>query len=97
MAQKCPKHVERITGAIKHSVTSSWFFFPTQRNNARTNTHQGRIMSGGVWRGGGKHDMQTLQLLMQSKWLCILFFQITITNEDNLEIQIQNHSHTPGK
>ena len=41
--------------------------------------------------------MQTLQLLMQSKWLCVLFFLITITNEDNLEIKIQNHSHTPGK
>ena len=28
-AWKCPKHVERIISAIKHSVTSSWFFFST--------------------------------------------------------------------
>ena len=26
-AYKCPKHVECIISAIKHSVTSSWFFF----------------------------------------------------------------------
>ena len=29
-AYKYPKHVERIIHAIKHSVTSSWFFFSTQ-------------------------------------------------------------------
>jgi hypothetical protein len=29
-AQKCPKHVEHIINAIKHSVASSWFFFSTQ-------------------------------------------------------------------
>ena len=28
-AYKCPKRVERIVSAIKHSVTSSWFFFST--------------------------------------------------------------------
>ena len=28
-AQKCPKHVEYIISAIRHSVTSSWFFFST--------------------------------------------------------------------
>jgi len=26
---QCPKHVERIISAIKHSVTSSWVFFST--------------------------------------------------------------------
>jgi len=26
---KCPKHVEHIISGINHSVTSSWFFFPT--------------------------------------------------------------------
>jgi hypothetical protein len=31
MGIECPKHVERIISAIKHSVTSSWFFFSTQR------------------------------------------------------------------
>ena len=28
-AQKCPKHVEHIISAIKHSVASGWFFFST--------------------------------------------------------------------
>jgi len=27
----CPKHAKRIISAIKHSVTSSLFFFPTQK------------------------------------------------------------------
>ena len=32
-AWKCPKHVEHIVSAIKHSVTFSWFFFSAQVTN----------------------------------------------------------------
>jgi len=39
-AYKCPKHVEQIISAIKHSVASSWFSSLHLYNDARTNIHQ---------------------------------------------------------
>jgi hypothetical protein len=41
MARKCPKHVERIISAKKHSVTCSWFFFCTHTQWC-TNKHTSR-------------------------------------------------------
>ena len=40
-AQECPKHVEHIISAIKHSVTSSWFFFSTHMQRC-TDKHTSR-------------------------------------------------------
>ena len=34
-AYKCPKHVEHIISAIKHSVVSSWFFFSTHMSRCK--------------------------------------------------------------
>jgi len=50
-AYMCPKHVEQIISAIKHSVTSSWFSSLRLYNDARTNIHQiqeaiNRVVSG---------------------------------------------------
>jgi len=39
-AYECPKHVEQIIIAIKHSVTSSWFSSLRLYYDARTNIHQ---------------------------------------------------------
>ena len=39
-AYKCPKNVEQIIIAIKHSVASSWFSSLRLYNDARTNIHQ---------------------------------------------------------
>ena len=39
-AYKCPKHVEQIISAIKHSVASSWFSSLRLYYDARTNIHQ---------------------------------------------------------
>jgi len=39
-AYKCPKHVEQIISAIKHSVESSWFSSLRLYRDARTNMHQ---------------------------------------------------------
>jgi hypothetical protein len=39
-AYRCPKHVEQIIIAIKHSVASSWFSSLRLYNDARTNIHQ---------------------------------------------------------
>jgi len=39
-ACKCPKHVEQIISAIKHSVASSWFSSLRLYYDARTNIHQ---------------------------------------------------------
>jgi len=39
-AYKCPKHVERIICAIKHSVASSWFSSLRLYYDARTNIRQ---------------------------------------------------------
>jgi hypothetical protein len=36
---KCPKHFEHIISAIKHSVTSSWFFFSTHLQTMHGQTH----------------------------------------------------------
>ena len=40
MAYKCPKHVEQIISAIKHSVASSWFSSLRLYNDARTNIYK---------------------------------------------------------
>jgi hypothetical protein len=37
---KCPKHVEHIISAIKHSAASSWFSSLRLYNDARTDIHQ---------------------------------------------------------
>ena len=39
-AYKCPKHVEQIISAIKHSVTSSWFSSLRLYYDKQTNIHQ---------------------------------------------------------
>jgi len=39
-AHRCPKHVEQIISAIKHSVASSWFSSLHLYYDARTNIHQ---------------------------------------------------------
>jgi len=39
-AYKCPKHVEQIISAIKHSAASSWFSSLRLYYDARTNIHQ---------------------------------------------------------
>jgi len=39
-AFKCPKHVEQIISAIKHSVASSWLSYLRLYYDARTNIHQ---------------------------------------------------------
>ena len=39
-AYKCPKHVEQIISAIKHSVASSWFSSLRLYYDARTNIHR---------------------------------------------------------
>jgi len=39
-AYECPKHVEHIISAIKHSVASSWFSSLRLYYDARTNIHQ---------------------------------------------------------
>ena len=41
-AYKCRKHVEQITSAINHSVTSSWFSSLRIYNDARSNIYQKR-------------------------------------------------------
>ena len=38
-AYKCPKHVEQIISAIKHSVASSWFYSLRLYYDVRTNIH----------------------------------------------------------
>jgi len=44
-AYKCPKHVEQITSAINHSVTSSWFSSLLVYKDARTNIQFGRYIT----------------------------------------------------
>jgi len=39
-AYKCPKHVEQIISAIKHSVASGWFSYLRLYYDARINIHQ---------------------------------------------------------
>jgi len=39
-AYKCPKHVDQIISAIKHSVVSSWFSSLPLYYDAQTNIHQ---------------------------------------------------------
>jgi len=39
-ACKCPKHVDQIISAIKHSVATSWFSSLRLYNDARTSIHQ---------------------------------------------------------
>ena len=43
-AYKCPKHVEQIISAIKHSVASSWFSSLCLYSDARTNVHQNLVL-----------------------------------------------------
>jgi len=43
---KCPKHVEQIISAIKHSVASSWFSSLRLYNDKRPNVHQVHFNSG---------------------------------------------------
>ena len=49
-AYNCPKHVEQITSAIKHSVASSWFSSLHLYYDARTNIHQNILSSKGKLR-----------------------------------------------
>jgi hypothetical protein len=39
-AYECPKHVEQFIRTINHQVSSSWFFFSTYIDDARTHAYQ---------------------------------------------------------
>jgi len=62
--KKCPKHVERIISAIKHTMTSSWLSSLCICNDSWTNKHQVfmNICPVGVvsFRGDGQTDMTKL-------------------------------------
>jgi len=66
LAYKCPKHVEQIISAIKHSVASSWFSSLRLYYDARTNIHQICIYV-------CKHRTRSCKIYLPRRLWCIIF------------------------
>jgi len=66
----CPKHVERIISAIKHSVTSIWFFFSThmQRCTDKNTSTSIAIYLFVVWFDKNRRRIPITHSIETSKW-----------------------------